>query len=190
MTDAVHDPADGALTDQLLSEARADDATPGRAKGAGALRRQFDAVLRELAKFGVVGMIAFVVDVGIYNALRLGPLDNRPTTAKIISSLVAIGVAYVGNRFWTYRHRPRTGYARETALFLVFNILGICIALACQGFTHYVLGFDSLLADNLSVNGLGLVLGTAFRFWSYRKFVFPHVPADAPLAADPLTPAP
>lgn len=156
----------------------------------GRLYRQFEAVLRELAKFGIVGALAFVIDFGLYNALRLGPLTDRPTTAKIISSMVAIFFAYLGNRFWTYRHRPRTGYARETALFFVFNVLGVCIALLCQGFTHYVLGLDSLLADNLSVNGLGLVLGTAFRFWSYRKFVFPRMPADAPLAADPLTPAP
>ena len=156
----------------------------------GRLYRQFEALLHELAKFGIVGVVAFVTDVGLYNALRLGFLHDRPTTAKIISSLVAMGVAYVGNRFWTYRHRPRTGYARETALFLVFNVLGLCIALACQGFTHYVLGLDSLLADNLSANGLGLALGTAFRFWSYRRFVFPHVPEGAPLADDPLTPAP
>ena len=156
----------------------------------GRLYRRFESLVHELAKFGVVGACAFVIDVGIYNALRLGPLTDRPTTAKIISSLVAIGAAYLGNRFWTYRNRPRTGYARETALFLVFNLLGICIALLCQAFTHYVLGFDSLLADNLSVNGLGLVLGTAFRFWSYRRFVFPRLPADPPLAIDPLTPAP
>jgi putative flippase GtrA len=150
----------------------------------------FSQVVHELAKFGIIGAIAFVIDVGTYNVLRLGPLEDRPTTAKIISAAISIAFAYVGNRFWTYRHRPRTGYARETALFLVFNILGLCIALLCQAFTHYVLGLDSLLADNLSANGLGLVLGTAFRFWSYRKFVFPRVPEDAPLADDPLTPAP
>lgn len=160
-----------------------------RTSGRGGLSARLEALVRELAKFGVVGAIAFVIDVGLYNALRVGPLTDRPTTAKILSSLAAIGFAYLGNRFWTYRHRPRTGYARETALFLLFNLLGMCIALLCQAFTHYVLGFDSLLADNLSVNGLGLLLGTAFRFWSYRKFVFPHVPATPPVVVDPLTPA-
>ena len=133
----------------------------------------------ELAKFGVIGGIAFCIDVGVYNALRLGALEDRPTTAKIISALISIAFAFLGNRFWTYRARARTGYARETVLFLIFNLLGVCIALICQAITHYVLGFDSLLADNLSANGLGLVLGTAFRFWSYRTFVFPRLPAEA-----------
>lgn len=144
---------------------------------------------RELAKFGIVGAVAFVTDFGVYNVLRLTVLDDRPTTAKLVSALVAMAVAFLGNRFWTYRHRQRTGYARETALFLVFNLIGIAIALACQAFTHYVLGLDSLLADNISANGVGLVLGTLFRFWSYRRFVFPHAPDLGAVAVDPYTPA-
>jgi len=40
-------------------------------------------------------------------------------------------------------------------------------------------GFDSRLADNLSKNGVGLVLGTAFRFWSYRQIVFRKQPGVA-----------
>ena len=34
------------------------------------------------------------------------------------------------------------------------------------------LGFTSLLADNISANVVGLVLGTAFRFLMYRYWVF------------------
>ena len=44
--------------------------------------------------------------------------------------------------------------------------------------SHYLLGLDSALADNISANVVGLVLGTLFRFWSYRKWVFPEVPDD------------
>ena len=38
--------------------------------------------------------------------------------------------------------------------------------------SHYVLDLRSPLADNISANGVGLVLGTLFRFWAYRRFVF------------------
>ncbi|MGZ4722528.1 MAG: GtrA family protein, partial [Oryzihumus sp.] len=34
----------------------------------------------------------------------------------------------------------------------------------------------SPLADNISANGVGLVLGTLFRFWAYRRFVFSENP--------------
>lgn len=149
---------------------------------------RFEQLFRELAKFGIIGAVAFVTDVTVYNVLRLNGLEDRPTVAKIVSSLVAMAVAFVGNRFWTYRHRERTGYARETTLFVIFNVIGIVIALLCQAFTHYVLGLDSLLADNISANGVGLVLGTAFRFWAYRTFVFPHAPDLGAVAVDPYTP--
>jgi len=36
-------------------------------------------------------------------------------------------------------------------------------------------GFTSALADNISANVVGLGLGTLFRFWSYRKWVFPEI---------------
>lgn len=148
------------------------------------LYRRFQQLWHELAKFGIVGAVAFVTDVTAYNLLRLGVLADKPTMAKLASALIAMAVAFTGNRFWTYRSRERTGYARETTLFLVFNLIGIGIALACQGFSHYVLGFDSLLADNISANGVGLVLGTVFRFWSYRRFVFPRTPAAEPVVVD------
>jgi hypothetical protein len=67
------------------------------------------------------------------------------------------------------------------------------IALACLWFSHYALGLTSVLADNISANVVGLALGTLFRFWSYRRWVFPEIPAgdtaDAELAdRDAVTP--
>jgi hypothetical protein len=48
------------------------------------------------------------------------------------------------------------------------------IALLCLWVSHYVLGYESALADNISANVIGLVLGTTFRFWSYHNWVFPE----------------
>jgi hypothetical protein len=48
----------------------------------------------------------------------------------------------------------------------------MAIALACLAVSHYLLDLRSPLADNISANGVGLVLGTLFRFWAYRRFVF------------------
>ena len=89
--------------------------------------------------------------------------------------VLATIVAYLGNRFWTYRTRRHQGYMREYVLFFVFNVIGLGIALLCLWFSHYVLGFTSILADNLSANVIGLGLSTLFRFWSYRTYVFPRL---------------
>jgi putative flippase GtrA len=143
-----------------------------------------DALVRELMKFGVVGSVAYVIDVGLFNVLRYaggeGPLYDKPLTAKTISVIAATTFAYFGNRHWTFRHRDRHGLAREYALFVLFNGIGLLIALACLAFSHYVLDLRSPLADNISANVIGLGLATAFRFWSYRRWVFPAVPDHPP----------
>ena len=138
---------------------------------------QFRALYREVAKFGIVGLTALVVDIGLFNYLRFaggqGPMFDRPISA------------YFGNRYWTFRHRGRTHMSRELAMFFLLNGIAMGIAIGCLYISHYVLGFTSALADNLSANVIGLGLGTMFRFWSYRKWVFPAVPdnpADQELA--------
>jgi putative flippase GtrA len=138
---------------------------------------------RELMKFGVVGTVAFIVDVSVFNIARL-IIELGPLTSKTVSVVIATTVAYVGNRTWTFRHRDRRGLHREYTLFFVFNAIGLLIALVCLGFSFYVLGLRSPLAQNVAANGVGLVLATTFRFWSYRRFVFPAAPdaGDAALA--------
>lgn len=147
------------------------------------------ALVQELGAFGAVGLLAYVVDVGVFNLLRFagdpGLLEQKPLTAKVISVVVATAVSYAGNRHWTWRNRNRRRRHREILLFLVFNAAGLAIALTCLALSHYALGFTSPLADNLSANGVGLVLATAFRFWAYRTHVFPAGPPG-----DVLTPPP
>lgn len=153
-----------------------------------AVMDQFGHLLHEIAKFGAVGAVAFVVDVGVFNWLRYhggaGVLFEKPLTAKAISTVLATIVAYLGNRFWTYRHRERGSYAREYLLFFLFNGIGLAISLSCLWISHYALGLRGPIADNISANVIGLGLGTLFRFWAYRNWVFPEVAEDDALTAE------
>jgi putative flippase GtrA len=127
----------------------------------------------EVAKFGTVGAMAFVIDVGLFNVLRATVLSDSPLTAKGISVIAATTFAFLANRNWTYRDRARTGYGRETVLFFATNAGALLISWACLATSHYLLGLDSQLADNISGNVIGVGLGTLFRFWAYRTWVFP-----------------
>jgi putative flippase GtrA len=151
-----------------------------QARVAGAARR----LGSEVAKFGTVGAIAFIIDVGLFNVLRAGVLSDSPLTAKTISVIVATTFAFVANRHWTYGDRARTGYRRETALFFATNAAALLISWGCLAFTHYLLGLDSQLADNISGNVIAVGLGTLFRFWVYRTWVFPTEEITSP-APDP-----
>ena len=146
---------------------------------------------RELGKFGVVGAVAYAVDFGLFNAFRFG-VGLGPLTSKTIATAVAIVVSYYGNRYWTWRHRPRHSVRREYALFAAVNGAGLAIQLACLGVSYYLLGFTGQLAENIAGNVIGVGLGTLFRFWAYRTWVFPELapgsPADAALEATTVTP--
>jgi putative flippase GtrA len=138
---------------------------------------------REVAKFGIVGAVAYVIDTGVFNLLKYnGPITHKVITDKIISVSLAATFAYFANRHWTWKARARTGLGREYALFFVFNGVGLGIALACLATSHYVLDMRSGLADNISANVIGTVLGTLFRFWAYRRWVF--LDADEPVRTE------
>lgn len=149
----------------------------------GRLYAPFRTIAHEIAKFGIIGMVSYVIDVGAFNILLFfGPLADKPLTAKAVSVAIATTFAYFGNRYWTFRDRGRTGMAREYVLFFLLNGAAMAIALGCLAVSHYLLGLTTPLADNISANVIGLVAGTVFRFWSYRKWVFPAVqePPDGP----------
>jgi putative flippase GtrA len=173
----------GALTDTPVSDVVhvTEDAQPGSlaateaAPGGRSARDALRARVHELAKFGSVGAVSFVVDLGLFNLLRFGPgqpLHDKPITAKIISVAVATLVAWIGNRHWTFSDRRTKNRPRELVGFLVINVGGMLIAIGCLWVSHYVLGFTSALADNIAANVVGLGLGTVFRYVAYRRFVF------------------
>lgn len=140
-------------------------------------------------KFGVVGLVGFAVDIGIFNALLLsGSGDewwSHPVGAKFVSTSVAIVVNWIGNRYWTFRHDRHHHVVREFVEFVAASVAGMGVTLMFVWLTHDVLGFTSLLADNISANVVGLGLGTAVRFVLYRYWVWgyrPSVPGEASLA--------
>ena len=142
----------------------------------------------ELARFGSVGAAAYVVDLGLFNLLRFGPgdlLGHKPLTAKVISVAVSTMVAWLGNRYWTFSDRRSSSRGRELAGFVVVNIGGMVIAVGCLAFSHYVLGLTSGLADNISANGVGLVLGMVWRYVLYKRLVFTGAPRALRAAAEP-----
>jgi putative flippase GtrA len=137
---------------------------------------------REVVAFLAVGAIGYVVDVGAFNWLGTLPAFSGidPTVPKVLAVAVAMVVTYLGNRFVTWRGLGRVASRRrELVLFVVFNLIGLGFSVGALAVSHDVLGFTSRLADNVSANVIGLALGTAFRFWSYRHFVFTEAGRDA-----------
>jgi putative flippase GtrA len=60
----------------------------------------------------------------------------------------------------------------QLAIFVLVNIVGLSIGLICLYTSREILGYTTPLADNISANFVGLILGTTFRFLASRKWVF------------------
>ena len=132
----------------------------------------FGGLIHEIAKFGVVGAVAYVITVGISNFLRFGPLRLGPITSLGIAMVVAATFSYFANRHWTWRHKERQGLGREYSLFIGLSIVGFALTELPVGFSEYVLGLHSPLAYNVSGNLIGTGIGTVWRFWSFKRWVF------------------
>ncbi|MGE5285657.1 MAG: GtrA family protein [Micromonosporaceae bacterium] len=142
-----------------------------------ALYDRFRQLIHELAKFGVIGALGFVITWGGTNLLHF-VVGMGPLTSIVIATAVAATFAYAGNRYWTFRNRADSGLGREYFLFFVLNAVGILIQVLCVGFTEYTLKMDDHFSYNVALI-VGIGLGTMFRYWSYKKWVFlpPQLPA-------------
>jgi putative flippase GtrA len=138
--------------------------------------RAWHGIVLYALKFGVVGLIGFAIDTGLFNLLRLGVFGegwwSTAIGAKVLSTSVAIVFNWIGNRYWTFREHRRKNFVLELLEYVVVAVGGLLISLLCLWVSHHLLGFDNIIADNISANVIGLVLGTIFRFLLYRYWVY------------------
>jgi putative flippase GtrA len=134
-------------------------------------------LIAQFAKFGVVGGLGVLVNLAVFNLLLFTVFDAKrihegPLLANIVATIVAIVFNWAGNRYWAFREHRGKQIVREGVEFGVVSLGGLLIGLGCLWVSHYLLGFDSKLADNIASNVVGLALGTVFRFALYRLWVF------------------
>jgi putative flippase GtrA len=134
------------------------------------LRNSWRILLKELTAFGLIGAIAFAIDIGIFTWLA----PHGALKAKALSTAVSTTFAYFGNRYLSFSHRARTTVGRETSFFFGINLITLIVSELIIGFFVYVLGYGHGSSMVFLVNLGTIALGTVFRFWSYKRFVFLH----------------
>ncbi|MER5403021.1 GtrA family protein [Streptomyces sp. NPDC002599] len=159
-----------------------DSATPGPHAGPrSAVRRRFDLLFREVAKFGAVGGAGLLVNLLVFNLVR-HLTDLQVVRASVIATVVSIVFNYVGFRYFTYRDRDKGGRTKELTLFLLFSAVGLVIENGVLYAATYGFGWDTPLQSNV-FKFLGIGVATLFRFWSYRTWVFRALPAREAVAS-------
>lgn len=150
---------------------------------------------RELAKFIVVGGTSWIIDTGLFTLLSHTLLDNKVITSKIISVVVSTIVNYILNREWSFNARGGRARHHEVSLFFFFNAIALGVNLLPLYISHYLLDFNQQhytkltvsITDFIAANVVGTLIAMAFRYWAYRRWVFPEdlesegkLPADDP----------
>ena len=148
---------------------------------------RFQVLIHEVGKFGLVGLASTIITFLIQNALYG---HTGPTTSVILANAIATVFAYIGNRYWAFKHRKTTNMGRETVLFIFFNVVGTLIQTAFVDTNHYLLHNTDRLSLNIATV-IGIVFATLFRLFCYRKFVFndvrvPDEPAEELATASTL----
>lgn len=131
-------------------------------------------LVKELSAFGVVGAICFVIDLGLFQLLY-AHAGVGAVTAKLVSTLVSMTVAYVAHRYWSFSHRARTGVRREYLLFAAINGATLLLGLAVVALVRYPLAQEGALVLQVA-NVASIAVGTVIRYLSYRRWVFPAPP--------------
>jgi hypothetical protein len=135
----------------------------------------------ELIKFAIVGATTFVIDSSIFYTLKLTVLEPKPVTAKVIAGIVAVIASYILNREWSFRDRGGRDRHHEALLFFAVSAVGVLLSMAPLWFSRYVLDLQTPnvslaienISDFLSAYLIGNLMQMAFRFWAFRRWVFP-----------------
>lgn len=158
--------------------------------------RGFLAKHRELLRFAVVGGASFLITTSVTYVLKFTVLRQNPVTALIVGVLVATIFSYVANREWSFRTRGGRERTHEATLFFLLSGVALGLNALPQWISRYVLNlrepYLSLLgqetADFVSGMIIGTLLGTLFRWWAFKKWVFPTEGARLRAVESPADP--
>jgi len=144
-----------------------------------ALYRRFRLLIHESFKFLVVGGIGMVLTIAA--AVALHSLGKY--VAITIATIAATIFTFLGNRYWTFRHRQGQGATHESVMFFLLNGVGLVIYYGCIWVIQDLMRLESRLWYTVALV-VGTGFGTLFRFWSYRKWVWKIQHKPRPAAAE------
>ena len=90
----------------------------------GAMKPTMKTLLAQLAKFGVVGVIATVIDFGVMNILHYG-LHTNLLIANTCGFTISLVFNYLASMKYVFSHREGMSRTREFVIFIVLSVIGL-----------------------------------------------------------------
>jgi putative flippase GtrA len=129
------------------------------------------------SRFLLVGLGGVALDVFLFNVFRLifsvGAVQQPSLFAKLASSGVGIYYAYQLHLKWTFREvAPSETKNRRFNRFLFLTLVSLLTPVTILYGAQTFLGQSSVTSDNFWGNFVGTIVAAAFRFSTYKRFVF------------------
>jgi len=130
--------------------------------------RLSDPDTQKFLKFCMVGLIGFLVDTGIFNALRV--YTKNPKVSSLISGFIAMLTTFTLNNFWSFKKNKIEGAGKKITGFIVYIISSyIPIFFRSQMIKFAVSRFgDTFWVSNITFL-IGVILGLIWNYCVYSR---------------------
>lgn len=136
------------------------------------------AILNQVAKYGIVGVLNTAIDFGILNLL-ITYSQNTQGVWIAIFNVIAFGVAvinsYFWNRLWVFENSGKYGNVGEFMSFIIVSVLAIVLNTAIvYGLTTYtvpLVGLDPKTWANVA-KVFATIFSMIWNFLGYKFVVF------------------
>jgi putative flippase GtrA len=122
-----------------------------------------------LLRFGVVGVIGFLVDAGVLMLLT-GPLVLNAYLARVPSFLMGATSTWLCNRYWTFADRRGRNRLREWSRYMAAMLVGGLVNYGT--FALAVATVDAVRAMPVIGVALGSVAGMFVNYASSSRLIF------------------
>lgn len=125
--------------------------------------------IKQFIIFGLIGGAGLVVNMLLYTVFIKTLLHGHELVSNIIATVLTILFNWFWNRILTFKSSKQAH--KEIIQFFIVSGLALPLNALAMYISRDVLGYKTLLADNLSIV-LATVVGMLFKFVLYKVWVF------------------
>ncbi len=126
------------------------------------------AARKEVGGFLVVGILAVILDFGLFNALLF--VGWPVWAANAVALFLSMTFAFVGNYKWTFAHREIKSLFHAYSAFAGINLLAVVFIETVVVAADVVWEPNALWLNVIKAVATGIA--TIARFFAYKKWVF------------------
>lgn len=118
-------------------------------------------LIEQFLKFGVVGVLAFLIDYGVLMLLNVG-FGMNSVVAAGISFTVSVIFNYLASMRFVFTHREDLSKTKEFVIFIILSVIGLVINEIVMW-----IGLQTVGGSPFAVTATKVVATVVVMFWNF-----------------------